>query len=158
MMIFGSTIKLFDTKSQKDQLAPILSIMVDPLHLYLSHLGDRDPLFIRLSGKQWNRRDVCRAVSNYGKNLGLNGVTPKRLRPTLATELAKAGVPLALISALLRHKNIVTSIRYYIHPEISDIKRFFDNLGDFPSLDDSENQDNEFSKYPDWFFDQDDED
>lgn len=131
--------------------------MIHPLQQYLSHLEPRDPLFLRMSGKQWNRQDVCRAVSNHCQNLGIDGVTPQRLRPTLATELAKAGAPLALISALLRHRNIETSLRYYIHPEISDIRDFFEKMKDFSPQATLFEKPRKMTNYPNWFFEQDGE-
>lgn len=43
---------------------------------------------------------------------GIAGLTPHSLRRTCATQMHRAGVPLATIQAMLRHKSIETTMRY----------------------------------------------
>lgn len=105
--------------------------MVAPLERYTSHLGDYDPLFVRLSGHQWNRADACNSLVEYGKTIGIQGhITPRRLRATLGKTLSDTGSPPALIAELLRHKDAATSLRHYTQSEINQVRRFLINMDD----------------------------
>jgi len=57
---------------------------------------------------QFSRKAVFRA----GTKCGVVNLTPHRLRATCATLLARQGVPVTEIQALLRHKHIETTMRY----------------------------------------------
>jgi len=125
----GLIISLRDTKSQEDQQAPMLPFMVEPLERYTSHLAENDPLFVRLSGQQWDRKDACNSLVAYGKAIGIQGqITPRRLRATLGKTLSDSGAPPALIAKLLRHKDAATSLRHYTQTEINQVRRYLINM------------------------------
>lgn len=125
----GLVITLRDTKSQEDQQAPMLPFMVTPLERYTSHLKEDDPLFIRMSGQQWDRKDACNALVAYGRANGIQGqITPRRLRATLGKTLSDTGAPPALIAKLLRHKDAATSLRHYTQSEINQVRGYLVNM------------------------------
>lgn len=125
----GLIIMLRDTKSQEDQQTPILPFMVTPLERYTSHLSESDPLFVRMSGHQWDRKDACNALVAYGRANGIQGqITPRRLRATLGKTLSDTGAPPALIAKLLRHKDAATSLRHYTQTEINQVRGYLINM------------------------------
>ncbi len=106
-------IYLRETKSQEPQRLPIHSDLQSSLTNYLKHLKPGEPLFIRLSKKQWDRKDVYRAVGKLSIHFGLDGIYPRRIRSTVASQMLRIGIPLKDVSALLRHKDIATTLRHY---------------------------------------------
>ena len=79
---------------------------INPTHI-------RGGVFIRQSKKQWERRDVYRAVEKISSYFGVEGIFPRRIRSTVACQLLRKGVPIHFVSALLRHKDSATTLRHY---------------------------------------------
>jgi integrase len=104
---------LRETKSQEPQRLPIHSDLQSSLTSYLKHLKPGEPLFIRLSKKQWDRKDVYLAVGKMSNHFGIEGIYPRRIRSTVASQMLRMGIPLKDVSALLRHKDIATTLRHY---------------------------------------------
>jgi len=111
--IESKTIFLRDTKSQEPQTALIHDELLQVLENYIKHLKTGEPLFIRQSKKQWERRDVYRAVEKISGYFGVDGIFPRRIRSTVACQLLRKGVPIHFVSALLRHKDSATTLRHY---------------------------------------------
>ena len=80
---------------------------------YLEHLKPGESLFIRLSKKQWDRKDVYLAVGKLSTHFGMEGIYPGRIRSTAASQMLRMGIPLKDVSGLLRHKDIATTLRHY---------------------------------------------
>jgi integrase len=106
-------IYLRDTKSQEPQEMPIHEDLVQILANYIKHLKPGEPLFIRQSKKQWERKDVYRAVEKISVYYEIDGIYPRRIRSTVACQLLRKGIPIHMVSALLRHKDIATTLRHY---------------------------------------------
>ncbi len=106
-------IYLRDTKSQEPQEMPIHEDLQQILANYIKHLAPGEPLFIRQSKKQWERKDVYRAVEKISNYFEIDGIFPRRIRSTVACQLLRKGVPIHIVSALLRHKDIATTLRHY---------------------------------------------
>ncbi|MEI7849573.1 MAG: tyrosine-type recombinase/integrase [Chloroflexota bacterium] len=87
--------------------------LVDPLTKYLAHLKECEALFVTETGKQWCRKDVHGSTINFCKQFSKHEINPRKLRSTLAHELAATGVPQNVISLVLRHKDPATAARYY---------------------------------------------
>jgi len=88
------TILLRDTKSREDQNIIIYPHLLEPLKKYLRHIGDIDPLFVRESNQQWERKDVYRAIKNFGKYYGLKNITPRKFRATVSNYMIDSGIPI----------------------------------------------------------------
>lgn len=108
------TILLRDTKSREDQNIIIYPHLLEPLKKYLRHIGDIDPLFVRESNQQWERKDVYRAIKNFGKYYGLKNITPRKFRATVSNYMIDSGIPIKYVSKYLRHKDIATTLRHYM--------------------------------------------
>lgn len=104
---------LHDTKSQEPQAMQIHDDLLQVLENYIKRLKPGESLFIRQSKKQWERRDVYRAVEKVSSYLGMDGIFPRRIRSTVASQLLRKGVPIHFVSALLRHKDSATTLRHY---------------------------------------------
>jgi len=125
----GLIINLRDTKSQEDQQVPMLDFLVEPLQHYVSHIKGDGPLFVRLTGQQWDRSDACRAVVAYTKRKGFQGqITPRRLRASLARTMTETGAAPSMVANLLRHKDAATSLRHYIQHEIGLVRDFLAHM------------------------------
>jgi len=107
-------ITLEKTKSQEPQPVPIHRDLIRPLKAYIAYLKPDEPLFIRTTGTRWNRKDVHYAVLKIAKRCGLAKINPRRLRTTVAHEMASAGVAYNVISRVLRHSDEATAPRHYL--------------------------------------------
>jgi integrase len=119
---------LRQTKSQEDQELPLLSFMIEPFKAYVGHLPRYAPLFINAHRSQWDRRDVTTVVSQWGGGLGVENLTARKMRASLGAMLARLGVPPAMLSKILRHKDPATALRHYNEMEVEDIRRLLENL------------------------------
>lgn len=54
------------------------------------------------------------------EKLKIEKITSHKLRHIFATELARAGMPSYFLQKLMRHSEIETTLRYYIHLELED--------------------------------------
>lgn len=119
---------LRQTKSQEDQELPLLSFMIEPFKAYVRNLPRYAPLFVNAQRSQWDRRDVTEVVSHWGEGLGVENLTARKLRASLGAMLARLGVPPALLSKILRHKDPATALRHYNEMEVEDIRHLLENL------------------------------
>jgi integrase len=105
---------LRDTKSREDQQIIIYPDLMKPLKNYLKYIGPGEPLFVRESHRQWDRRDVYRAIKNIGTHHGFKQINPRRFRASVANYMINAGIPIKFISIYLRHKDVATTLRHYM--------------------------------------------
>lgn len=54
------------------------------------------------------------------KKLNVTKITNHKLRHIFAIELARAGMPSYYLQKLMRHSEIETTLRYYVHLEMED--------------------------------------
>lgn len=119
----GLIIFLEETKSQVPQYLPLHPDLVKPLSIYLAHLKPNEPLFVTGTDRQWDRKDVYRAVEKIASQCGLESINPRRLRSTVGHEMMSGGVPLNGVSLVLRHSDEATTARHYLHlQDIADAR------------------------------------
>lgn len=121
-------ISLDDTKSQEDQESPLLSILFEPFRSFTERLSHNDHIFVNFSGNPWNRRHTRNAVQQYGEELGIIDLTPRRLRASLGVTLARMGISPSLLAKVLRHKDPATALRYYNYREIEEVRHALEEL------------------------------
>lgn len=87
---------------------------------------DSDYVFISLSGKHLGRAlrpsTIYGAVESIKKRTGIDGWSPHTLRHTYVTLQRQAGVPIEVISNLVTHANIQTTIETYSHMSVEDLR------------------------------------
>jgi integrase len=123
------TILLQLTKSQVQQLIPLHRDLVTPFTKYLAHFKTNEALFVRSTGKQWNRKDVHQAIAQVASECGLKNITPRRLRSTVGHEMMLNGVRTNEISLILRHSDEATTARHYLHlQDLADARNVLNNF------------------------------
>ena len=122
-------IRLRDTKSGVDQTSALPDEVHVALARFCAHLGRADPLFVTRQGMMWNAGHVRAAVRQIGAELGYNDLTPRRLRSSVGTALARAGEHVSIIQSQLRHRDPGTSLKYYVYVELDENRRALNRLG-----------------------------
>jgi len=133
---FGSgVIKLRDTKSQEDQVLPLLSVFFVPLRRFTRYL-DRgtSPLFVNTKCVKWERRDVTRTIANWGEERGIDNLTPRKLRASLGVTLARLKVEPGLVAKVLRHKDPATALRHYEYQVVEEARRYLEEAQSNPVI------------------------
>lgn len=64
-------------------------------------------------------------MRNWCRNAGVGHYTPHQLRHSAATNLLRAGLPLQMVSRILNHSNVTTTMRYVrsSHSELAEWRR-----------------------------------
>lgn len=120
---------LRDTKSGTDQTGAIPDAVHVALVRYCAHIGRTDPLFVTRQGSMWDAGHVRAAVRQIGAELGYSDLTPRRLRTSVGTALARAGVHISVIQSQLRHCDPGTAMKYYIYTELDQNRAALNQLG-----------------------------
>lgn len=87
---------------------------------------DSDYVFVSLSGKHLGEAltasTIYSAVDSIKRRTGLEGWTPHTLRHTYVTLQRRAGVPIDVISNLVTHANLQTTVDIYSHLSVEDLR------------------------------------
>ena len=115
-------------KGQKTRLVPIGEMALKRLQTYLevsrpelvrraTRKGLRrvpDALFITARGKGMTRQGFAKNLKRYARILGLEDVSPHKLRHSFATHLLEGGADLRSVQAMLGHADLATT-QIYTH-------------------------------------------
>lgn len=117
------------SKSKKTHTIPITR---DLARLYTTYMHDEygyvdsDYVFIELAGDNVGTalkpRAVYGVVERIKRETGIQGWTPHTLRHTFVTLQRRAGVPIDVISSLVTHANIHTTVEIYSHLSVEDLR------------------------------------
>ncbi len=120
---------VLDTKTKSNRTVPLNQHSADTFARHLNPDFPSSPIF---------QQNSCKAFSRAVEAVGLNkGVSDRRhrvvfhtLRHTFASRLVQAGVPLALVSQLLGHKDIKMTMRYsHLSPDqAQDAVNYLDTI------------------------------
>jgi len=116
-------------KGQKYRVVPLNADVRRALGRYLAvrpRVAD-DHLFLSQKGGTLGSQAVETLVRGYGRQAGLEDVTPHVLRHGFATELLRAGVDLVTVSTLLGHERLETTA-IYTQPSALDLERAVERL------------------------------
>lgn len=115
----GLTLRLRETKNNSDALAYINDETAKLLNQYLQRkpkvvLNDREPLFISDFGNRWTNTGVHKMFIYYKKKAGIQkkGGVHCFSRHSSATLMVTKGCDLRSVQAILRHRDIHTTLRY----------------------------------------------
>jgi site-specific recombinase XerD len=82
---------------------------------YMKTRKDESPaLFVGIRGERLQPNGVRYMLAQLAKESGVDHVHPHKFRRTLATELARNGMPLQQVAAVLGHEKIDTTMAYVI--------------------------------------------
>ena len=104
-------------KGNKERVVYFDSVTANLLERYLNRRKDKeDALFIgQRCGRKPERMQaggVRWLLNKIGKRAGVKHVHPHKFRRTLATEMARHGMPIQTVSRLLGHESIGTTMEY----------------------------------------------
>ena len=89
-----------------------------------------DYIFTTDSGEFYDKRNIAHACTRYYKRIG---VEPKKFhtyRHTFGTMLCKKGIPIQTASALLGHKDINMTAKYYVNVSVDEKREAVKVLSD----------------------------
>lgn len=102
-------------KGNKDRITYIDKIAAMFLRAYLDDRKDEDPaLFVNRYGRRFNADGVREMLLRIAKRAGVDHVHPHKFRRTLATELARRGMPIQEVARILGHEKIDTTMKYVV--------------------------------------------
>ncbi len=115
-------------KGQKTRIVPIGEMALQRIQAYLevsrpelirraTRKGLRrvpDALFITARGKGMTRQGFAKNLKRYARLLGLENVSPHKLRHSFATHLLEGGADLRSVQAMLGHVDLATT-QIYTH-------------------------------------------
>lgn len=81
---------------------------------YINNRTDNNPFLFpgRAAGTHVSSRTIENMVSRIGERAGVDHVHPHRFRRTTATQARKRGMGLDMVSKMLRHENVETTMKY----------------------------------------------
>ena len=101
-------------KGNKNRIAYLDPVAAMCLKQYLdTRKDDRQELFLGQKGK-WTQSGVRYMLAQIQKETGIEKVHPHKFRRTLATELARRGMPIQEIARVLGHEKIDTTMGYVV--------------------------------------------
>lgn len=101
-------------KGQRDRVVYLSTLTCRAIQAYLQGAArlPSDPLWLYPDGRPMSQDWLAEHVSAVGKEIGITGLYPHRLRHTCATRLLNAGMEITRIQALLGHEMISTTMIY----------------------------------------------
>jgi len=115
----GQRLAIRAGKGNRDRIIPLTPRLVRLLALYLQEreTADTDHLLIH-KGRPVGRFLIAHRLKTYGELAHINGLSPHRLRHTLATLLVNQGMPITSLQKLLGHQDINKTLIYArVHDE-----------------------------------------
>ena len=99
-------------KGNKNRIAYLDQVAGMCLKQYLNtRKDDRPELFLGQKGK-WTQAGVRYMLNQIQKKTGIDRIHPHKFRRTLATELARRGMPIQEVARVLGHEKIDTTMGY----------------------------------------------
>jgi len=99
------------TKGRETVPIPLPSWLKD--HLEILTNKNIEGLILPLDAEEAHRPQFTKkAIARAGKSVGISKLTPHRMRATFATMHHDLGTPIVQIQRMLRHKDILTTMRY----------------------------------------------
>lgn len=100
-------------KGSKTRTVPVNSQALMALRAWLDVRPDGgEAVFIGKQGERLQERGVQRLVADLGRQAGIEGLTPHRLRHTCAKSLLDSGAKLTEVATILGHGRLETTMRY----------------------------------------------
>lgn len=112
-------------KGNKERTVYLNQVTVMLLRRYFAERNDDNPaLFINRLGQRLQPGGVREMMNELGKRAGVEHVHPHKFRRTLATELARHGMPIQEVAKILGHDKLDTTMQYVMLND-ADIKHSY---------------------------------
>lgn len=118
-------------KNGEDKLVRLPKTFVLELKQWIEdrQFGDNDFIFQNNNtGKPYSRYFISNLLKNHLKEAGLEEMTPHGLRHSFATRMFDKGYDVKEVQEQLGHKNMNTTMNYYIHYTKNKHKKDLDDL------------------------------
>lgn len=76
-----------------------------------------------------DHNNVGKSFSSLMKKLGIEGVHPHTCRHTAATRMLDTGIPPRIVSQILGHADITTTLNIYDHPNVEELTKAVQKIG-----------------------------
>jgi len=118
----GGTECVVHGKGNKERTVFVSDVAGMLLKKYLEgRTDDCDALFVNRYNQRMHPGGVREMMADLAKRAGVDHIHPHKFRRTLATELARHGMPIQDVARVLGHDKIDTTMKYIV-PNIDDIK------------------------------------
>lgn len=109
-----NTVTIWDSKSIDYRSLPLLPKIQMAYQGWVGKIGREQNVFALQMGTRWSKQAFMNAFQNHliYCNLGGRGITPHTIRHSVATMLLAQGIDIVIISKVLGHKDIQTTMRY----------------------------------------------
>lgn len=102
-------------KRSKERIVPLNRHSIEALKDYIENVNPKGKyLFSNKRGQKLTRQALWKIVKKYGKRLGLQKISPHKIRHAFATHLIEGGADLRSVQTLLGHSDISTT-QIYTH-------------------------------------------
>lgn len=102
-------------KGNKERIAYIDQVTAMFIRKYLETRNDMNPaLFINRYGQRFKDDGIREMLDKLAERAQVDHVHPHKFRRTLATELARRGMPIQEVARILGHDKIDTTMRYVV--------------------------------------------
>jgi integrase len=112
-------IVLRQTKSGHDQQVPLPAPLIDELRAIVSHMQPEEIVFKNKTGRPIDRGRVADLIKRWGAERGIENLTPRDVRRSVATHLEDREATPIQVESLLRHSGSSTLRRHYSVPSVS---------------------------------------
>ena len=110
-------------KGNKERTVYLDSVTAMYLKKYLATRKDEcEALFVNRYDKRFKTNGIRDMMTRLQAECGVDHIHPHKFRRTLATNLAKRGMPIQTIAAILGHEKIETTMEYIVMNK-DDVKR-----------------------------------
>lgn len=120
----------FKTKTGKMRVVSLHPLVIGELKKLKK---DSEFVFYSEKGVRYKRQFWAK-FKRIVRDLGLGWVKVKHLRSSLASHLSQRGVSPEIVAKILGHKNISTTLKYYLHATNKDISNAINLLPDFEKV------------------------
>ena len=112
-------------KGNKERTVFFDAVTTAALRAYMAERTDSDPaLFVSRLKRRYENNGIRVMLKELAKKAGVEHVHPHKFRRTLATELARHGMPIQEVAYILGHDKIDTTMKYVIQND-DDVKNSY---------------------------------
>jgi len=100
-------------KGAKQRRIPVVDEALRSVEAYLAFRPEGgDLLFVTRDGGALDRHEIATSLRTLAKKVGVEGISPHRLRHSAATGMLEGGADLLSIQAMLGHASVATTQKY----------------------------------------------
>jgi integrase len=97
------------TKGREAEPIPVPAWLIDYLRPFRKPTG---LIVARADGRAFGRGFTRASIAIASRHIGIDRITPHRLRGTFATLLSENGAPVQVVQKVMRHKSVLTTVGY----------------------------------------------